>query len=185
MVRDAQATKQRLLEAAVQEFSRYGIAGARVDRIAAAAGSNKAQIYTYYGSKDGLFEAVFDAMVIAVIDEVPIDASDLPSYAGRLFDFSLARTEQLRLVFWDQLERRGEGIRSCEVLAASERKEAAIKQAQAEGIISSDLPGQILHMMVSALVTQAVFQLPPEHSDAERKILRQSVVTAVGLLSRP
>ncbi|ABY22864.1 transcriptional regulator, TetR family [Renibacterium salmoninarum ATCC 33209] len=38
MARDAQATKQRLLEAAVQEFSQYGIAGARVDRIAAVAG---------------------------------------------------------------------------------------------------------------------------------------------------
>lgn len=185
MARDAQATKQRLLEAAIQEFSQYGIAGARVDRIAAAAGSNKAQIYTYFGSKDGLFEAVFEAMVIAVIDQVPIDTADLPGYAGRLFDFSLARAEQMRLVFWDQLERHGAGVRSSEVLAAGERKAASIKQAQDAGVISADLPAQILHMMVSALVTQAVFQLPPEHSDAGREDLRRSVVTAVGRLSRP
>lgn len=185
MARDAKATKQRLLEAAVQEFSQYGIAGARVDRIAAVAGSNKAQIYTYFGSKDGLFDAVFDAMVIALIDEVPIDPSDLSGYAGRLFDFSLARSEQMRLVFWDQLERQGKGIRSTEVLAAGARKEAALMQAQAEGLISDQLTPQALHLMISALVTQAVFQLQPGHGAAERKSLRASVLTAVGLLSRP
>ena len=91
----------------------------------------------------------------------------------------------MRLVFWDQLERHGAGVRSSEVLAAGERKAASIKQAQDAGVISGDLPAQILHMMVSALVTQAVFQLPPDHSDADREDLRRSVVTAVGRLSRP
>ena len=36
-----------------------GSPGARVDRVAAAAKVNKAQMYAYYGSKDGLFDAVF------------------------------------------------------------------------------------------------------------------------------
>ena len=51
MARDAEQTKQRLLEAAIAEFSAYGIAGARVDRIAAGAGVNKSLIYSYFGSK--------------------------------------------------------------------------------------------------------------------------------------
>jgi AcrR family transcriptional regulator len=41
---DAEATKRRLLDAARDEFAAYGIAGARVDRIAEAAQANKAQI---------------------------------------------------------------------------------------------------------------------------------------------
>ena len=45
MKRDAQATRQRIFDAATAEFAQYGIAGARIDRIAAAAGSNKAMIY--------------------------------------------------------------------------------------------------------------------------------------------
>src|SRR4051812_39868062 len=86
MARDADATRRRLLDAARQEFSAHGIAGARVDRIAAAARSNKAQIYHYVGSKDGLFDAVFEAMVQETLDDVPIDAANLPEYAGRLHD---------------------------------------------------------------------------------------------------
>ena len=55
---DAQATRRRLLDAAYSEFAQYGIAGARVDRIAEAADSNKAQIYHYFGGKIQLFDAV-------------------------------------------------------------------------------------------------------------------------------
>jgi AcrR family transcriptional regulator len=57
--RDAARTKQRLLDAACDEFAEYGIAGGRVERIAAAAGCNKALIYAYFDSKDALFDAAF------------------------------------------------------------------------------------------------------------------------------
>ncbi len=42
---DSTETKRRLLAAAAEEFARYGLAGARVDRIAEAAGANKRQRY--------------------------------------------------------------------------------------------------------------------------------------------
>ena len=48
MMRDAQDTKRRILAAATEEFTKHGIAGARVDRIAAAANSNKAMLYAYF-----------------------------------------------------------------------------------------------------------------------------------------
>ena len=54
---DADATKQRLISAATAEFAAHGLAGARVDRIAATAGANKAQIYHYFASKDELFDS--------------------------------------------------------------------------------------------------------------------------------
>jgi AcrR family transcriptional regulator len=57
---DSQATRRRLLEAAIMEFSAYGIAGARVDRIASAAKANKQAIYAYFGGKDALFAAAFE-----------------------------------------------------------------------------------------------------------------------------
>jgi hypothetical protein len=47
VVRDADATRRRLLDAATEEFAAYGIAGARVDRSAEAGKTNKAQI-TYW-----------------------------------------------------------------------------------------------------------------------------------------
>jgi AcrR family transcriptional regulator len=49
-----------------------------VDRIAAAAHSNKAMLYAYFGNKEQLFEAVFAVMVTAATGAVPFDARDLP-----------------------------------------------------------------------------------------------------------
>ena len=53
---DATDTKRRLLKAAYEEFSARGLAGARVDRIAAAAKANKQAIYAHFGNKDDLFD---------------------------------------------------------------------------------------------------------------------------------
>jgi AcrR family transcriptional regulator len=54
-VRDPDATRLRILMAATQEFARFGLGGARVDRIAARAKSNKRMLYHYFGNKDDLF----------------------------------------------------------------------------------------------------------------------------------
>jgi len=58
--RDADRTRQLLLEAAVAEFSAHGFSGARVGDIAARAGVNKQLISYYFGGKQGLFEAISD-----------------------------------------------------------------------------------------------------------------------------
>jgi len=49
------------LAAATAEFARYGLGGARVDRIAARANANKRMLYYYYGNKEALFLAVMEA----------------------------------------------------------------------------------------------------------------------------
>ena len=77
MARDADRTRKRLLTAATDEFAALGIAGARIDRIAAAAGCNKAMIYAYFGNKDRLFEASFAAHVAGFLEQVPFDVADL------------------------------------------------------------------------------------------------------------
>jgi AcrR family transcriptional regulator len=60
-VRDPERTRARILAAATDEFARYGLGGARVDRIADAADSNKRMLYYYFGNKEGLFLAVLEA----------------------------------------------------------------------------------------------------------------------------
>ena len=105
MVRDAEATKARLLEAATAEFAAYGIAGARIDRIAAAAAVNKQMIYAYFGSKDALFDVVFSTYVGGSLSKVDFDASDLPEYAGRMYDRFANDPASLRLSTWYRLER--------------------------------------------------------------------------------
>ncbi|HEV3011213.1 MAG TPA: helix-turn-helix domain-containing protein, partial [Burkholderiales bacterium] len=51
--RDPGRTRARILEAATGEFARYGLGGARVDRIAARAKANKRMLYYYFGDKEG------------------------------------------------------------------------------------------------------------------------------------
>lgn len=55
--RDAAASKRRILNAAMKEFSRYGHAGARMDSIAEAADVSKPMIYSYFGDKEELYKA--------------------------------------------------------------------------------------------------------------------------------
>src|SRR6201997_5499124 len=58
--RDPASTRQKLLIAARREFARSGLAGARVDEIAARAGVNKQLVYHYFGDKDALYLAVLE-----------------------------------------------------------------------------------------------------------------------------
>ena len=58
--RNPEATRQKLLIAARREFADSGLAGARVDEIAARAGVNKQLVYHYFGDKDALYLAVLE-----------------------------------------------------------------------------------------------------------------------------
>ena len=61
MVNSRDPARARILAAATAEFARYGLGGARVDRIAARAGLNKRMLYYYFRDKDNLFLAVLEA----------------------------------------------------------------------------------------------------------------------------
>jgi AcrR family transcriptional regulator len=59
--RDPERNRGRILAAALDEFARYGLGGARVDRIAERAGANKRMLYYYFGNKEDLFLAVLES----------------------------------------------------------------------------------------------------------------------------
>jgi len=182
---DADATRRRLLQAATDEFAAHGIAGARVDRIAAAAGSNKAQIYHYYGSKDALFAAVFDTMVEQNVAATPLDVDDLPEYAGRLFDHYEAYPHVQRLATWHRLERGGVLLDS--VLASNRAKIAAIADAQAQGRLTirwapAELLGLVLQL--AELWHGNVPEFDSLVASATRQHRRSVVVAAVAAIVR-
>jgi AcrR family transcriptional regulator len=135
MARASDATRARLLDAAEIEFSTYGIAGSRVDRIAENAPANKALIYKYFGSKDELFDAVFAQRVLAYVDTVAFDATELPAYAGRAFDFYEANPTTLRLTTWYQLERPDGHLDA--IMSSNKAKLTAIKEAQDAGLLTT------------------------------------------------
>lgn len=147
MPRDAEATRARLVGAAIKEFAQFGIAGGRVDRIAAEAEANKAQIYHYFGSKDRMFDAAFGAIVTKVVSETPLDVRDLPGYAANLADLYDRRPEILRMATWQRLERSGEAA----IPLAQENirgKIDAIRAAQQDGTLPDHYPPAVLLALV-------------------------------------
>jgi AcrR family transcriptional regulator len=98
-------TRARILGAAIDEFSAYGLSGARIDRIADAADANKRSIYVYFENKESLFNAALHHVIGALTEAVPVTEDDLPGYAGRMFDYLLSHPEAFRLSAWRQLER--------------------------------------------------------------------------------
>jgi AcrR family transcriptional regulator len=151
-MRDAAETKRRLLTAATEEFAERGIAGARVDRIAAAAGCNKAMIYSYFGSKDNLFDAVFGESVARFVLDVPLDTGDLPGYAGKLFDRYEERPDALRLAIWHRLER-PEGKWVTEIVLANEIRLLDLERAQKEGRLSDHYTPMELLVLIQSVST--------------------------------
>ncbi len=104
MAYDAEDTRRRIFAAATAEFAEYGLAGARVDRIATAAGANKQAIYLYYGSKKKLFSAVLRAKLGQVRDAASIDPDAVAESVGQLFDWHREHPELIRLLLWEALE---------------------------------------------------------------------------------
>ena len=58
--RDPQLSRQLILSAAQDEFTAFGLNGARIDRIAKRAGAGKNLIYHYFGSKERLYLNVLE-----------------------------------------------------------------------------------------------------------------------------
>lgn len=67
---DSEASRRALMEAGAALFARHGFAGTTLDMIAARAPANKALVAYHFGSKDGLYLAVLDAAVEAVLEKV-------------------------------------------------------------------------------------------------------------------
>ena len=152
----ADRTRQRILDAATEEFAARGIAGARVDRIAAASGMSKPMLYAHFGAKDRLFDAVFAEHVIANGDRVPFTADDLPGYAALLYDDYLADPALARLVMWKRLEREPAGYLypGLEEHDAGHRRD--IVAAQAAGRIRADLdPDDVWSVLIATAASWA------------------------------
>ena len=101
--RDPEATKERILAAALREFSDKGIDGARVDAIAARAQVNKRMLYYYFGSKDGLFREILRRRLVermALLHRADPPADRLAARQGRM----LRESQYVRLLMWEALQ---------------------------------------------------------------------------------
>jgi AcrR family transcriptional regulator len=133
-------TKDRLLEAAFDEFSKRGFAGARVDEIAARAGANKALIYQYYGDKEALFKHVLECKMKELGRIATDDPEHFHEAIGVFFDFHATNPALSKLLLWEALDFGGNPVPN-----EAERKKhlgehvAQIEAFQRDGFIDASL----------------------------------------------
>jgi len=157
------STRSRILDVALDEFSRLGLSGARIDAIAAESGLNKAMIYYHFGSKDGLYVAALEESYRRFrqiegeldIDEALAAEPALRKLVGASFDFHAAHPGFIRMVMSENINQ-GEYIRKIPELRAINQSaitvlERLCQRGIAEGVFRADVDPVDLHMTISAL----------------------------------
>ena len=127
-IRDAEATKARILDAAKKEFAKNGLGGARVDDIAEKAKANKRMIYHYFESKEGLFQTVLEEAYLDIRSaEQKLHLEDLDPKAALeqlvrfTWEYYLKNPEFLTLVNSENLHR-AKHLKKSDIVKSSSRK---------------------------------------------------------------
>src|ERR1700724_4462223 len=119
--RDAEVSRNAILDAAEEIFAENGFDGARIDAIAAASGYNKSLIFHYFDDKLGLYTAVLKRIdqqgnELQAIMLTPLLADEsLTSDAGKfrtfvqivirwIFDYMVENPRVLRMIIWEAAE---------------------------------------------------------------------------------
>ena len=187
--RNAEATRERLLAAATEEFSEHGFAVARIDRIAQRAGTNKRMIYAYFGDKDQLLEAVMERRIAQLSKALRFTGEDLTGAAAARFDYMFANPQVRRLAAWRTFER----AEPTQAERDSYRVGvAALAAAQRAGKVNATIPAVDLFAMVLSL-TESWLSAPPALQAVSRDPLgatrlaqhRKALVEAVRRITEP
>ncbi|CCA92156.1 TetR family transcriptional regulator [Novosphingobium sp. PP1Y] len=195
--RDASATRAELIAAATDEFAEKGLAGARVEEIAARTATSKHMIYYHFGSKDGLYRAVleqaYDEFRIA---EGSLDYDDLPALdalstlVGATFDVHASRPQIVRIIMAENINL-GQQIRSIDSFQqrelALETMRRILNRGAEEGTLRRGLDPLQIHLTVAALCFHYianvhtfghVFELEA-HSPDQMTLRRNEVIATV------
>lgn len=159
---DPEGTRRNILEIASEEFALNGLAGARVDEIAARTRSSKRMIYYYFGDKEGLYVSALENAYRQVREgEAKLDTEGLPPMEAlrRLVEFTFDHHHQheefIRMVMIENIHR-GEYLdRSQEVRDLNATAIDHIARIYARGVNDKQFRAGLdpleLHWQISAL----------------------------------
>lgn len=119
---DPDRTREDILDVATEEFSVFGLSGARVDSIAEKTRTSKRMIYYYYGSKEGLYLAVLERAYRKIRSlESDLQLAELPpeealrQLIGTTFDHDEQNPDFIRLVSIENIHHAMHMKRSSEI----------------------------------------------------------------------
>ncbi|MCB1383230.1 MAG: TetR family transcriptional regulator [Notoacmeibacter sp.] len=159
---DPEGVKADILAVALEEFSRNGLSGARMDEISAKTRTSKRMIYYYFGDKDGLYQRVLEEAYSEVRKgEEELLLGHLPArealrqLAEFTFDHHSRNPDFIRLVMIENIHH-GDYLRHSGVIrnlnkAAIEQVETIYRRGVAEGVFREGLSPLAIHWQISAL----------------------------------
>jgi AcrR family transcriptional regulator len=176
-VRDADRTRERILDAALVEFGEHGFAGARIGAIARRAGVNQQLISYYFDGKAGLHAALVDRWRRLSAALNPPDAP-LGEVVAGFVRVSAERRHWVRLLIWQALAGdRDEGdaeYRRAMVDDLRRRQETGEIAADLDpGYLQLALFGAALAPMVLAQFAEDFTGLSPESAEFRENYLEQ------------
>jgi len=204
-VRDSERTQAAILAAATQEFARHGLGGARVDRIAERARTNKRMLYYYFGSKDALFLAVLEATYARIraaeqaLSLLDVDPEESVRRLVRFtWEYYLANPEFLTLLNSENLHRAHHLKRSRNVLAMNspviETLRRVLNRGVQDGVFRRGVDPLQLYISIAALsyfylgnnhTLSAVFGRDLSTPGARRERLAHMLAVVLGYLTPP
>ncbi len=159
---DPERTMANILNVAMTEFSEKGLAGARIDDIAAATNTSKRMIYYYFKSKEGLYTAVLEEAYRRMREiESQQYLADLPPVAALrklvefTYDHHYSNEAYIRLVISENILRGAYLAQSKTIQALNVPAIAAIRDMYQRGVESGVFRPNIdpldIHATISAL----------------------------------
>ncbi len=158
---DPVRTRQDILTVARQEFAENGLAGARVDAIAARTHTTKRMIYYYFGSKEGLYLAVLEQAYGDIrATEQTLDLASLPPadairrMVEFTFDYEDTHPDFVRLIAIENIHHgkylaQSEEIRRLNVTVI-DALAVILERGRREGVFRAGLSAVDVHLMISA-----------------------------------
>jgi TetR/AcrR family transcriptional regulator len=150
--RDLSRSRERIFDAALQEFSERGFAGARTGAIARRASINEQMIFHCFGSKEGLYREVLHREMARI--STLLESRESADFASNLaFGYEAicsnpAQLSQLRMWQWEALEGK-----SSDLMAERERR--AFLQAEAAQLRRAKLRGELPQDLSEELILMA------------------------------
>lgn len=163
-----------ILSAARAEFAQYGLAGARVDRIAKAASASKERLYAHFGDKETLFRRVVAADAAEFFDAVTVRPDAVPDFVGDIYDLALSHPEHLRMVNWARLEGVGLAPPSDNEATVPAKAVVAIRTAQADSYVDPTWsPDELLIVLFGVGLAWAQWPDPGIVTDDPGRLVRR------------
>ena len=163
--RQPEASRKAILKAALAEFAQEGLAGARVDAIAEAAGVNKALLYYYFGDKDTLYAATLDGFfaplhdrIMAVLEAHGTAGERFLQYVKQHFDAIAESPHYARIFMGELMSASRGGTTHLDRIAAKYMKPTGLSVIKVieEGIKAGEFrkvnPVQVLPSAIGAIV---------------------------------